>query len=126
QVWSGARAHSAKVPDLPPGDDTCRQEHGKSILNIHRRAMIEIPVPIQTGGNAMLGELLGESTGKRIVRRVLSTEPPKVEVSFEDSGKMLGTDITGFGTYSSVVRSDGSIYGEGEGVNVTNDGEMIT
>ena len=74
----------------------------------------------------MLGELLGESTGKRIVRRVLSTDPPKVEVSFEDSGKMLGTDITGFGTYSSTVRPDGSLYGEGEGVNVTNDGEMIT
>jgi hypothetical protein len=74
----------------------------------------------------MLGELLGETTGKRVVRRVLSTEPPKVEVSFEDSGKMLGVGTTGFGTYSAVVRSDGSILGEGEGVTTTQDGELIT
>ena len=74
----------------------------------------------------MLGELLGETTGKRIVRRVLSTEPTKVEVSFEDSGKMLGINTTGFGTYSSVVRPDGTISGEGEGVTHTQDGEMIT
>lgn len=74
----------------------------------------------------MQGELLGETTGKRIVRRVLSTEPPKVEVSFEDSGKMLGIDTTGFGTYSSVVRPDGTLYGEGEGVTITQSGEMIT
>jgi hypothetical protein len=74
----------------------------------------------------MLGELLGETTGKRIARRVLSTEPPKVEVSFEDSGKMLGIDTTGFGTYSAVVRPDGTIFGEGEGVTTTQNGEMIT
>jgi hypothetical protein len=74
----------------------------------------------------MQGELLGETTGKRIVRRVLATEPPTVEVSFEDSGKMLGIDVTGFGTYSAVVRLDGTIYGEGQGVTTTKDGEMAT
>jgi hypothetical protein len=73
----------------------------------------------------MLGELIGETTGKRILRRVLSTEPPKVEVSFEESGTMLGTSASGFGTYSSVVRADGSIYGEGEGVITTTEGEMV-
>ncbi len=74
----------------------------------------------------MLGEVLGETTGKRIVRRVLSTDPLKVEVSFEDSGKMLGVACNGFGTYSSVVRADGSIYGDGEGAMVTSDGELIS
>ena len=74
----------------------------------------------------MLGELLGETTGKRIARRVLSTEPPKVEVSFEESGKMLGVSVSGFGTYWSVVRPDGSIYGEGEGIMISQDGEMCT
>ncbi len=74
----------------------------------------------------MLGELVGETTGKRIVRRVLSSEPPRVEVSFEDSGKMLGIEVTGFGTYTAVVRPDGTIYGEGEGVTTTKDGEMLT
>ena len=74
----------------------------------------------------MLGEQIGDTRGKRIVRRVLGTEPPKVEVSFEESGKMLGTGVTGFGTYTSVVRADGTMYGDGEGAMVTQDGEMIT
>ena len=74
----------------------------------------------------MLGELLGETTGKRIVRRVLSSDPPRAEVSFEESGKMLGIGVTGFGTYSSVVRSDGTMLGEGEGIMITQDGEMIS
>ncbi|MGA9622872.1 MAG: hypothetical protein WBL65_12070 [Bryobacteraceae bacterium] len=59
------------------------------------------------------------------MRRVLSTEPPTVEVSFEDSGKILGVDTTGFGTYTSTVRPDGTIYGEGEGAIFTQDGEMV-
>ena len=74
----------------------------------------------------MLGDVVSETTGKRIVRRVLSTDPPKVEVSFEDSGSMLGVATTGFGTYESVVGPDGSIYGEGHGVITTADGELVT
>ena len=74
----------------------------------------------------MLGEQVGETRGKRIVRRVVSSDPLKVEVSFEDSGKMLGIDVNGFGTYSSAVRPDGTIYGDGEGVYITGDGEMLT
>ena len=74
----------------------------------------------------MLGDVIGETKGKRIVRRVLSTEPPTAEVSFEDSGNMLGVASNGFGTYTSSVRPDGTAYGEGEGVTMTADGEMIT
>lgn len=73
----------------------------------------------------MLGELLGETTGKRIVRRTLSSDPLKVEVSFEDSGKMLGVGVNGFGTYWSVARPDGTLYGEGEGGYITQDGEIL-
>jgi hypothetical protein len=74
----------------------------------------------------MLGDQLGESKGKRIVRRVLSSDPLTVEVSFEDSGNMLGVVTNGMGTYTSVGRPDGSIYGEGHGVMMTPDGEGIT
>jgi len=74
----------------------------------------------------MLGEQIGESKGKRIVRRVISTDPLTVEVTFEDSGQLLGVPTTGMGTYTSVVLEDGSIYGEGEGVNTTQDVESIT
>ncbi|HWB84135.1 MAG TPA: hypothetical protein VG675_08350 [Bryobacteraceae bacterium] len=74
----------------------------------------------------MLGQQLGESKGKRIVRRVLSIDPPTVEVSFEDSGHMLGVATSGFGTYTSSVRADGSIHGDGLGAIMTAEGEMIT
>jgi hypothetical protein len=74
----------------------------------------------------MIGEQIGESKGKRIVRRVLSTDPVTVEVSFEDSGSMLGVATNGFGTYRSVAQPDGSLYGEGQGGMATPDGELVT
>jgi hypothetical protein len=74
----------------------------------------------------MIGEQIGESKGRRLVRRVTSTEPTTVEVSFEDSGHMLGVATTGLGTYTSVIGVDGSISGEGQGVNMTQEGEVIT
>lgn len=74
----------------------------------------------------MLGEQIGETKGKRIVRRVISTDPPTVEVSFEDSGQMCGVPTTGMGTYTSTIRPDGSIFGHGEGISMTQDGQGIT
>ena len=76
----------------------------------------------------MLGEQIGETRGKRTSRRVLSTDGGgfKVEVSFEDNGKMLGGDAHEIGTYWSVSRPDGSLYGEGNGVVMTHDGGMAT
>jgi hypothetical protein len=74
----------------------------------------------------MLGELIYQGSGKRIVRRVLSTEQVKVEVTFEGGGKVLGVDAMEIGTYTSVIRSDGTIYGEGAGVLMTTAGDSIT
>ena len=74
----------------------------------------------------MLGEQIGETKGRRLVRRVISIDPPTAEVSFEDTGHMLGTPTTGMGTYTSVIRPDGSIFGQGQGINMTQDGEGIT
>lgn len=73
----------------------------------------------------MLGEQVGETRGKRVVRRVVSSNPPRAEVSFEDAGKMVGVDVNGFGTYTSEVRADGSIYGEGQGLYMSAAGEML-
>jgi hypothetical protein len=75
----------------------------------------------------MLGEQLGEERGKVTARRVLPSDGggPKVEVSFEASGKILGTDITALGTYWSVVQPNGALYGEGQGVIMTPRGEVI-
>jgi len=75
----------------------------------------------------MLGEQILDLSGKRVGRRVLPTEGAfKVEVSFEDSGKILGQQASNMGTYSSGPRPDGSLYGEGQGVVITQDGEMAT
>lgn len=74
----------------------------------------------------MLGELLGETRGKRIVRRVLSVNPSKIEVSFEDAGKMLGVQVSGFGTYTSEVRADGSLAGAGSGLYLVAGGEVLS
>ena len=74
----------------------------------------------------MLGEQIGETKGRRLVRRVLSVEPPTAEVSFEDTGQIFGVPTTGMGSYTSVVRPDGSIFGHGQGMSLTNDGEAIT
>jgi hypothetical protein len=72
----------------------------------------------------MLGELIAQGSGKRTARRILSTEPVTVEVSFEGSGQVLGVDAAEIGTYVSTIRSDGSIYGEGEGVLMTAEGPL--
>ncbi len=75
----------------------------------------------------MLGEQLGELRGKRTGRRVLSVDGGfKVEVAFESTGRMLGVDTMEIGTYWSVSRPDGSMYGEGQGVVMTHDGEVAT
>ena len=74
----------------------------------------------------MLGEQIGETKGRRLVRRVISTDPPTAEVSFEDAGQLLGVPTTGMGTYTSTVRPDGSLFGHGQGLNMTQDGETVT
>jgi hypothetical protein len=74
----------------------------------------------------MLGDKIGEVKGKRLVRRVISVDPPTVEVTFEDSGKMFGVSVSGLGSYTSVVRPDGSIFGNGQGIETTEDGESLS
>ena len=74
----------------------------------------------------MLGEQIGETKGKRLVRRVISIDPPTAEVSFEDTGQMFGIPTTGMGTYTSIIHPDGAIIGQGQGINMTQDGEGIT
>ncbi|MBI3679655.1 MAG: hypothetical protein HY235_04600 [Acidobacteria bacterium] len=75
----------------------------------------------------MLGELITDSHGKRTGRRVVSTDSGfRVEVSFEDNGKVLGVESNNIGTYWAETRPDGSLYGEGQGIVITQDGDMAT
>jgi hypothetical protein len=65
----------------------------------------------------MLGEQIGEETGKVMARRVLSVDADaKVEVSFESTGKLLGVQVLSRVTYWAQIRPDGSVYGEAQGI----------
>jgi hypothetical protein len=76
----------------------------------------------------MLGEAIGQESGQTTGIRVLPSEgtAPKVEVSFQATGTLLGMEATDMGTYQSVVRPDGTLHGVGQGVAMTKDGGMAT
>ena len=78
----------------------------------------------------MLGDLICEERGKVTGLRVLPHEGagPKVEVSFQAAGKILGVDENDLGTYMTIVRQHGNgvMYGQGEGVFMTQGGEAVT
>jgi hypothetical protein len=85
-----------------------------------------------TGKEAhMLGEKVGETTGKIIAQRVLAQEEsgaagPRIEVSVQESGTLLGLETTGLLSYWSVLREGGVLYGEGRGVSMSKDGETCS
>lgn len=76
----------------------------------------------------MLGEQLGGERGQVLVRRVLPGDgPPKVEVSFEAQGEIVGISTVDIGSYTSTIQPDGTIYGEGSGiVRSTDNSEIAT
>lgn len=49
-----------------------------------------------------------------------------METSFEASGKLLNIEENEVGTYWSVVRPDGTLYGEGQGIIMGKGGEAAT
>lgn len=76
----------------------------------------------------MLGKKLGEMSGKIGLQRVLSIEggSPKVETSFQQNGSLLGTNVNETGTYWTIARPDGTLYGEGRGMTIGKDGKIAT
>ena len=76
----------------------------------------------------MLGEKIGEESGKVTMRRTVANPggAPKVETTFEASGSILGVNHMTIGTYVSVTRPDGSLFGEGQGVVRGKDGAMAS
>jgi hypothetical protein len=49
-----------------------------------------------------------------------------METSQQLSGKLLGVDTTETSTYWSVVRSDGTLFGEGQGIAMSGQGDLAT
>lgn len=73
----------------------------------------------------MLGAEIGHEEGQIIGRRVLE-EVPKIENTFNAEGSFRGIDTNDLGTYWTTVRPGGVLYGEGQGVLVSTDGQMAT
>jgi hypothetical protein len=67
-----------------------------------------------------LGDVLGEARGKVAGLRVLGDG--KVEVSLQGTGKLLGADISDIVTFFSVMRPNGTAYGEGHSMSMSSDG----
>jgi hypothetical protein len=74
----------------------------------------------------MLGELLGESSGRITGLRVLSADGgnSKVEASIQGQGTVLGMTITDIGTYWQVFRPNGAVCAEGNVLLTTDDGDL--
>jgi hypothetical protein len=72
-----------------------------------------------------IGRLLTEEQGLLTVRRVLSVDDgaAKVEATFETSGFLHGAHYTAIGTLWSVIRPDGTLYGELKGGLRTDDND---
>jgi len=74
----------------------------------------------------MFGELIGEEKGKVVARRVLpSAGNTRVEVTFESAGTLVGVNVRNMGTYVSEFRTNGTMYGEGQGILMGENGEII-
>lgn len=72
----------------------------------------------------MLGEMIGELRGRTIGQRALPDG--KLETSIQQSGKFLGVEFNSTATFWAEQRPDGTIYGEGQGVGMGKDGEMVS
>ena len=72
-----------------------------------------------------IGKLLTDETGRLTVRRVLSVESgsARVETTFESAGYLGDIHYTDLGTLWSVIRSDGTLYGEWKGGLRTDDND---
>jgi hypothetical protein len=76
----------------------------------------------------MLGEKIAEEAGKVVLQRVLPNPGggPKMEVTFQGTGSLLGVPMSDTGTYTAALRPDGTLFGEGQGVVMGRTGEAAT
>ncbi|MDD1669481.1 MAG: hypothetical protein LUO97_06730 [Methanomicrobiales archaeon] len=77
----------------------------------------------------MLGEMLGELTGKIVGHRIVSGYhmggPLKMESTMETKGKILGQEVTLIATFWRMERPQGGMFSKGHGVLMTKDGGKV-
>ena len=74
----------------------------------------------------MLGELLAQGSGKRTGLRVLPSDgpSPKVEISIAGTSTVLGFKAQEMDTYWQTFKAEGVLYGEGQGLLMTEQGDV--
>ncbi len=75
----------------------------------------------------MLGDLIGESSGRITGVRILETaaDQSKLEVNFQGQGKLDNVPFNAMCTYWQEFRPEGVVYGEGDVLLITADGERL-
>ena len=75
----------------------------------------------------MIGDMIGELTGKIVGQRVIRRRygELKIERSMESKGKILGMDVTFIATVQLRERPQGGMYVEGNGIMMTMKGEKV-
>jgi hypothetical protein len=76
----------------------------------------------------MLGDKLGNVTGKVVLRRVLSSgsSVARTESTQRGTGTLLGVEYQDMSTYESELRPDGTLLGTGQGIYMGKGGEVAT
>ena len=74
----------------------------------------------------MLSNQIGEEAGQVTGTRVLPDEGagPKIEMSIQETGTLLGVPVNEMCTFVALIRPDGTLFAHGQGVASTDDGEM--
>jgi hypothetical protein len=71
----------------------------------------------------MLGELLFEIKGRLTGSRILNADEYKIEHSITQEGKLKDIEIAILGAFWTIPTGKNVIYGEGQGIITTKDGE---
>lgn len=59
-------------------------------------------------------------TGMRVL------EDKRIEISFQESGKILGVEFSSVATVTTAAGHNGTVYGEGQAIITTKDGETVS
>jgi hypothetical protein len=74
----------------------------------------------------MLGDKIGSQQGKMTSRRVMPGSDyryVRMEVTVEEQGDAFGANVMNMGTYTVHEQNGGQLYGEGQGIVNTMDGQ---
>jgi hypothetical protein len=86
-----------------------------------REAVRKESAPMALGDQ--IGQASGRVTGTRVITPLGTQQQAQIEVSFQGSGTLLGQNITDIGTYWQTLKAGGVLYGEGDVLYITGDGQ---